>query len=142
MRVAAFHESRVLTDDELGPPLDSCALCGGDELTEIVDVQTEPAVKLRRCARCGACGVSRLPTPAALDRYYGGYYDASEGPAVTMDDPGRLGISGLNLTRQMASELAASSRAGVVLMEIDPDGPASTAGAGCRARFASASAAA
>jgi len=44
------------------------------------------------------------------------------------DEPGRLGISGQNLTRQMASELGATSRAGVVLMEVDPNGPAEDAG--------------
>jgi serine protease Do len=43
-------------------------------------------------------------------------------------DKGRLGISGQNLTPQLASELGASSKAGVVLVEVDPDGPAEEAG--------------
>ncbi len=41
---------------------------------------------------------------------------------------GRLGISGQNLTPQLASELSATSKAGVVLVEVDPDGPAEEAG--------------
>jgi serine protease Do len=43
-------------------------------------------------------------------------------------EPGRLGISGQNLTREMASELGATSSYGVVLMAVDPDGPAEDAG--------------
>ncbi len=41
---------------------------------------------------------------------------------------GRLGISGQNLTSQLASEIGATSKAGVVLVEVDPDGPAEDAG--------------
>ena len=44
------------------------------------------------------------------------------------EEGGRLGISGQNLTEQMASELNAASSAGVVLMEVDPNGPAADAG--------------
>ena len=44
------------------------------------------------------------------------------------EEPGRLGISGQNLTREMAAELGATSSAGVVLMAVDPDGPAQDAG--------------
>ena len=44
------------------------------------------------------------------------------------EEPGRLGISGQNLTREMASELGATSRSGVVLMAVDPAGPAEDAG--------------
>ncbi len=44
------------------------------------------------------------------------------------EDPGRLGISGQNLTREMASELGATSSGGVVLMAVDPDGAAEDAG--------------
>jgi serine protease Do len=43
-------------------------------------------------------------------------------------EKGRLGISGQNLTPQLASELNATSKAGVVLVEVDPDGPAEDAG--------------
>ncbi len=41
---------------------------------------------------------------------------------------GRLGISGQSLTPQLASELNATSKTGVVLVEVDPDGPADDAG--------------
>ena len=44
------------------------------------------------------------------------------------EDPGRLGVSGQNLTREMASELGATSSSGVVLMAVDPAGPAEDAG--------------
>jgi serine protease Do len=44
------------------------------------------------------------------------------------EDRGRLGISGQNLTSQLANEIGASSSAGVMLMEVDPDGPAADAG--------------
>ncbi len=44
------------------------------------------------------------------------------------EEPGRLGISGQNLTREMASELGATSRSGVVLMAVEPGGPAEDAG--------------
>ena len=43
-------------------------------------------------------------------------------------EKGRLGISGQNLTPQLASEINATSKAGVVLVEVDPDGPAEDAG--------------
>ena len=44
------------------------------------------------------------------------------------DERGRLGISGQNLTKEIASQLGASSQAGVVLVAVDPDGPAEGAG--------------
>ncbi len=43
-------------------------------------------------------------------------------------EKGRLGISGQNLTPQLAGELSATSKSGVVLVEVDPDGPAEDAG--------------
>jgi serine protease Do len=49
-------------------------------------------------------------------------------PRELQGERGRLGISGQNLTPQLASELSATSKAGVVLVEIDPDGPAEDAG--------------
>jgi serine protease Do len=44
------------------------------------------------------------------------------------DERGRLGISGQNLTPQLASEIGSTSRAGVVLVGVDPQGPAESAG--------------
>ncbi len=49
-------------------------------------------------------------------------------PRDVQGDKGRLGISGQNLTPQLASEIGASSKAGVVLVDLDPDGPAEDAG--------------
>jgi len=49
-------------------------------------------------------------------------------PPDLQGDKGRLGISGQNLTPQLASEIGATSKAGVVLVDIDPDGPAEDAG--------------
>jgi serine protease Do len=49
-------------------------------------------------------------------------------PRNLQGEKGRLGISGQSLTPQLASELSATSKAGVVLVEVDPDGPAEDAG--------------
>jgi serine protease Do len=49
-------------------------------------------------------------------------------PEELQGEKGRLGISGQNLTSQLASEIGATSKAGVVLVEVDPDGPAEEAG--------------
>ena len=49
-------------------------------------------------------------------------------PRNLQGEKGRLGISGQNLTPQLAGEMGASSKAGVVLVEVDPDGPAEEAG--------------
>jgi len=49
-------------------------------------------------------------------------------PRNLQGEKGRLGISGQNLTPQLAGELSATSKAGVVLVEVDPDGPAEDAG--------------
>jgi serine protease Do len=55
--------------------------------------------------------------------------EALAAPAPELQgEKGRLGISGQNLTPQLASEIGASSKAGVVLVEVDPDGPAEDAG--------------
>jgi serine protease Do len=43
-------------------------------------------------------------------------------------DKGRLGISGQTLTDELAGELGATSRSGVVLVAVDPEGPAEDAG--------------
>jgi len=49
-------------------------------------------------------------------------------PRDLQGEKGRLGISGQNLTSQLAGELSATSKTGVVLVEVDPDGPAEDAG--------------
>jgi serine protease Do len=43
-------------------------------------------------------------------------------------DRGRLGISGQTLTAELAEEIGCSSKSGVVLVDIDPDGPAQDGG--------------
>ena len=54
--------------------------------------------------------------------------DAAIEPEEPTEDRGRLGISGQNLSDELASELGASSSAGVVLMDVDPNGPAEDGG--------------
>jgi serine protease Do len=49
-------------------------------------------------------------------------------PRDLQEEKGRLGISGQSLTPQLARELNATSKSGVVLVEVDPDGPAEDAG--------------
>ena len=54
--------------------------------------------------------------------------DAIIEPEEPTEERGRLGISGQNLSDELASELGASSSAGVVLMDVDPNGPAEDGG--------------
>ncbi|HSF17337.1 MAG TPA: trypsin-like peptidase domain-containing protein, partial [Vicinamibacteria bacterium] len=54
--------------------------------------------------------------------------EASAAPVELESDKGRLGISGQNLTEQLASEIGSTSRAGVLLVGVDPNGPADDAG--------------
>jgi serine protease Do len=55
--------------------------------------------------------------------------EALAAPAPDLQgEKGRLGISGQNLTPQLAGEIGATSKAGVVLVEVDPNGPAQEAG--------------
>jgi len=54
--------------------------------------------------------------------------DANLAPEPPTEDRGRLGISGQNLSNELARELGASSAAGVVLMDVDQDGPGEDAG--------------
>ena len=92
MKIAAFHASRNLPESDLGPVQAGCLWCGSTNLcpAAVAVVQAEPEVELRRCRSCAASSVSRLPTPEALDHYYGSYYQGDADHAVTMDDPTRL----------------------------------------------------
>ncbi|HXV60727.1 MAG TPA: PDZ domain-containing protein, partial [Vicinamibacteria bacterium] len=54
--------------------------------------------------------------------------EASSAPVELESDKGRLGISGQNLTEQLANEIGSTSRAGVLLVGVDPNGPADDAG--------------
>lgn len=51
----------------------------------------------------------------------------SGGPGSS-DEPGRLGVTAQDLTEQIAQQMGASSSSGVILVSVDPDGPASEAG--------------
>lgn len=90
MKVAAFHASRCLPEADLGPVQAGCLWCGSTNVRPVAVVQAQPEVELRRCRSCAASSVSRLPTPEALDHYYGSYYQGDADHAVTMDDPTRL----------------------------------------------------
>jgi serine protease Do len=48
--------------------------------------------------------------------------------AERRDDRGRLGVVAQDLTPQLASQLGSTSRRGVVIMQVEPDGPAASAG--------------
>ena len=54
--------------------------------------------------------------------------DVPAAPPELQQEKGRLGISGQNLTPQLAAEAGASSKSGVILVGIDPEGPAQDAG--------------
>ena len=90
MKVAAFHEGRVLVSAELEPVGLTCPMCGADAGVPVTVIQLEPEVRLRRCDRCRAVSSSRLPTAAALEDYYATYYEGDRAAAVTTDDPTRL----------------------------------------------------
>jgi serine protease Do len=51
----------------------------------------------------------------------------SRGPS-DVDEPGRLGVTAQDLTEQLAQQMGATSSSGVILVSVDPDGPASDAG--------------
>jgi serine protease Do len=44
------------------------------------------------------------------------------------DDRGRLGVTAQDLTPQLAAQVGTSSRDGVLILQVDPDGPAADAG--------------
>ncbi len=44
------------------------------------------------------------------------------------DEPGRLGVTAQDLTEQLAQQMGATSSSGVILIAVDPNGPASEAG--------------
>jgi len=90
MRVAAYHDSRMLTEEELGPVLAECALCGRGPLLARGVAQKDPRVDLLECSYCRGVSVSRFPSVTALDSYYDTYYSQEASSAVTTDDPSRL----------------------------------------------------
>ena len=53
---------------------------------------------------------------------------AQGGEPAGGDEPGRLGVTAQDLTEQLAQQMGATSPSGVILVSVDPDGPASEAG--------------
>ncbi len=84
LKVTPYHASRHLEEDALTPELQTCPVCGyeGDRAA-VCGVQRLPDVVMKRCPRCHACSVSRMPTDAALDHYYGHYYGQQQTDKIT-----------------------------------------------------------
>ncbi len=53
---------------------------------------------------------------------------AQQGRSAGESERGRLGVTAQDLTPQLASQIGSTSQSGVVLMSVDPDGPAAKAG--------------
>ena len=89
-----YHASRVLDEESLLPAHASCPWCGSARRSEIGTVQEAPLVKLLRCEDCHAASVSRMPTSAALEDFYGSYYQGEKGAGgdgkITFGDTGRM----------------------------------------------------
>ncbi len=86
----AFHRSVHLAEEQLLAPSDACPFCGSVDRTNIASLQEEPGVSLLQCRDCNAASASRMPTPAALDDYYGRYYADKKSEQVTFDGTGRF----------------------------------------------------
>jgi len=83
-----------MVEAELFPEVCRCAWCESNSLKDMGPVQKNPIVSLYECNNCSAIGVSRMPTPAALNLYYGSYYatkdDQSQHTNVTVGSPIRM----------------------------------------------------
>lgn len=93
-----YHKSIVLDDASLLPPAASCPWCGGLDRQAGATIQKQPEVMLLECSTCHASSASRMPTPQALDAYYGNYYDGASAAdhaqaegRVTIGDAARMG---------------------------------------------------
>src|ERR1700733_9345925 len=91
-----YHRSQHLEEVDLvptGSDVDSCKFCGGTALSDVWILQNDPLVSLKRCFNCEAVGASRMPTDAALARYYSAYYSSdSDGLKFTLGAPNRLAL--------------------------------------------------
>jgi len=87
MRFAVYHATQHLTDTDLETAANRCPFCQGADLMQVGQLQKDPDVHLMHCHRCQATSASRIPTKAALDRYYSHYYEdvAADGERLTMD---------------------------------------------------------
>lgn len=77
-----FHASKHLGESELGAVQTRCLFCDADDRVAVTRLQADPDVDLMKCRSCGVCTASRIPTVAALETYYTGYYERSgnDGP--------------------------------------------------------------
>lgn len=91
---ALFHRSLHLDEQDLTALDPACLFCNSTNRKSVFKLQKNPQVLLLECQDCHATSASRMPTKAALERYYGGYYDSSPADPpdgeVTIDDPSRL----------------------------------------------------
>lgn len=79
MKTTPYHAGKQLSDQELSLPSDECPACGDQGGRKSVHVvQDAPRVTLLQCSSCGIASASRMPTSAALDAYYGDYYNADD----------------------------------------------------------------
>lgn len=89
LNATLFHQAAHLPEEDLLPPTDSCPFCASAARTFLLELQKDPVVTLLYCNSCHASSASRMPTPAALDKYYSHYYDDKE-EKVTLDVPDRM----------------------------------------------------
>lgn len=91
---AVYHRSVRLGESELETEREACGFCGAREFEIVASLQEDPRVELRRCRGCRCGYASRMPTPDALERYYGTYYgdssDESRSSSVTHGDSARF----------------------------------------------------
>lgn len=105
-----FHSSKHLVNSELLPPSLSCPFCGSDKRRNVSLIQKDPDVSLLECLDCQAASASRIPTPDALDRYYGDYYTTNASTKtferITFQGTDRFGK---HLVKRLVKHLSASS---------------------------------
>ncbi len=90
MRASVHQAGRHCADAEMLDPSPSCPLCGFAGLRRpLFSIQRAPDVALLECPQCKGASASRLPKPATLAAYYGGYY-ANAAEKVTFDNPERF----------------------------------------------------
>ncbi|MFT5497121.1 MAG: hypothetical protein ACI9TH_002527 [Kiritimatiellia bacterium] len=77
MNATTFHTRKHLGEEDLGPVETVCGFCAFSDRRVVTRLQSGPDVDLLHCPSCGVCTASRLPTVAALENYYRGYYERS-----------------------------------------------------------------
>lgn len=91
MKTTPYHAGKHLREEELAPADDTCPSCGNAEPRRSVHrIQDEPLVELLSCPVCGLSSASRMPTPAALDAYYGQYYGTGDDDQITFSGVDRF----------------------------------------------------